>query len=130
MAKKKVTKKPVKKVSKTTETTIVASEITQDSPFLERDDIVVITDSDSEGVDPSQPTLFIDVEIIDNDDEKEPEVKTSVFEAYVESDSHSDDDEVIVQSDPLFPSSDEVEPNQDTYISDEAKNSLAKMTRL
>ena len=55
----------------------------ENSPFIEREDIIVITDADAETVDPSQPTLFIDVEVVDNDDDKEPEVKTSVFEAYL-----------------------------------------------
>jgi hypothetical protein len=78
-------------------------------------------DADSEAVDPSQPTLFIDVEIIDNDDDKEPEVKTSVFEAYLEKDEEGDNDEVVVESNPLFPKSDDDEPNRDTYISEEAE---------
>ena len=92
----------------------------ENSPFIEREDIIVITDADAETVDPSQPTLFIDVEVVDNDDDKEPEVRTSVFEAYLE-EEESDNDEVVVESKPLFSSSDDDEPNRETYISEDAE---------
>ncbi len=121
--KKKAAKKstPKKKSANVSKVDVVAAEVVESSPFLDREDIIVITDADAENVDPSQPTLFIDVEIIDNDNDEEPEVKTSVFEAYLEEEEEGDNDEVVVESKPLFTSSDDDEPNRETYISEDAE---------